>query len=586
MEHQGSPRHLAAILAADIEGYTRLMSQDEGTTLARLTVYRQFISKLVQEHGGRIFGAFADSAMAEFPSAVQAVRAAVAVQRVLEQQNAPLEEERRMRFRIGINVGEALTEGENLYGDAVNIAARLQEIAAASGICVTSAVLDHVRGKTDVLIESLGERSLKNVAAPVQVYRLNWAANRPEATSFAGAMPALPEKPSIAVLPFVNMSGEQEQEYFSEGITEDIITALSKLRWFFVVARNSSFAYRGKAADVRQVARDLGVRYVLEGSVRKSGDRLRVTGQLIDATTGNHVWAERYDRSVADIFEVQDEITASVVASIEPQLYAAENLRFQTKSPDSLDAWGCVVRAMPYVWTWVAEDNAKGEALLQRAIALDPGYARAHALLAWVYGARAHLGLVEPSMALASALDIGQQALQQDQDDPWAHLAVGYIHMVSRRFKPAIDELSEAVARNPSFAHAFMVMGSTYAYNGMSEEGLRNTATAARLSPRDPIQAANVSTTGTCHFVAERYEEAVDYQRRAVEMRPGFGTAWRSLAATAGLIGDGDLASAALARARALHPGLSLDWVEKYQPLVHRRHREPYIRGLERAGLK
>jgi adenylate cyclase len=266
MEHHSSSRHLAAILAADIEGYTRLMSQDEGTTLARLTIYRQLISKLVRDQGGRIFGAFADSAMAEFPSAINAVRAAVAVQRVLEQQNAPLEEERRMRFRIGINVGEVLTEGENLYGDAVNIAARLQEVAAASGICVTGAVVDHIRGRTEVAIESLGERSLKNVASPVHIYRLDWRVGRPEETSLAGAMPALPDKPSIAVLPFVNMSGDLEQDYFSDGITEDIITALSKLRWFFVVARNSSFAYRGTGADVRQVARDLGVRVPLAAS--------------------------------------------------------------------------------------------------------------------------------------------------------------------------------------------------------------------------------------------------------------------------------------------------------------------------------
>src|SRR3954451_19530677 len=221
-------------------------------------------------------------------------------------------------------------------------------------------------------------------------------------------MPALPDKPSIAVLPFLNMSGDQEQDYFSDGITEHIITALSKLRWFFVVARNSSFAYKGKAADVRQVARELGVRYVLEGSVRKSGDRLRVTGQLIEATTGNHVWAERYDRSIADIFEVQDEITASVVASIEPQLYAAENLRFQSKPSDSLDAWGCVVRAMPYVWTWVAEDNAKGEALLRRALELDPNYARARSLLGWILAARAHLGLEHPPTILATALSEAQ----------------------------------------------------------------------------------------------------------------------------------------------------------------------------------
>ena len=324
---------------------------------------------------------------------------------------------------------------------------------------------------------------------------------------------------------------------------------------------------------------------MLEGSVRKLGDRLRVTGQLIDATTGNHVWAERYDRSVSDLFAVQDEITASVVASIEPQLYAAENLRFRTKSPDSLDAWGCVVHAMPSVWSWVAEDNKKGEVLLLRAVELDPNYSRANSLLAYIYAARAHLGLAEPTDTLASSLAMAQRALDQDNDDPWSHLAIGYIHMVARRFKPAIEALSEAVDRNPSFAQAHMVMGSTYAYNGASEEGLRLTATAPRLSPRDPIQAANLSTTGTCHFVAGRFAEAVDYQRRAVQLRPAFGTAWRSLAASAGLVDDIKLASSALATAINLQPNLSLAWVEKYHPIVQPQHRNLYIEGLRRAGL-
>jgi adenylate cyclase len=316
------------------------------------------------------------------------------------------------------------------------------------------------------------------------------------------------------------------------------------------------------------------------------GERLRVTGQLIDATTGNHVWAERYDRSVSDLFAVQDEITASVVASIEPQLYAAENLRFRTKSPDSLDAWGCVVHAMPSVWSWVAEDNKKGEVLLLRAVELDPNYSRANSLLAYIYAARAHLGLAEPTDTLASSLAMAQRALDQDNDDPWSHLAIGYIHMVARRFKPAIEALSEAVDRNPSFAQAHMIMGSTYAYNGASEDGLKHTAIATRLSPRDPIQAANLSTTGTCHFVGGRFAEAVDWQRRAVQLRPAFGTAWRSLAASAGVVGDLKLASSALGTAVKLQPNLSLDWVERYHPIVQTQHLNLYIEGLRRAGLR
>jgi adenylate cyclase len=273
------------------------------------------------------------------------------------------------------------------------------------------------------------------------------------------------------------------------------------------------------------------------------------------------------------------------VASIEPQLYAAENMRFRAKSPDSLDAWGCVVQAMPSVWSWVAEDNKRSEALLLRAVALDPNYSRANSLLAYTYAARAHLGLVEPTQTLASSLQLAERALAQDNDDPWSHLAAGYIHMLARRLKPAIEALSEAIDRNPSFAQAHMLMGSTYAYSGESEEGLRFTAAATRLSPRDPIQAANLSTIGTCHFVAGRFAEAVDHQRRAVQLRPAFGTAWRSLAASAGLVGDLELASSALATAVRLQPNLSLDWVEKFHPIAQPRHRGLYIEGLRRAGL-
>jgi len=500
------------------------------------------------------------------------------------ERNVGMPADQRIDFRIGIHLGDVVEESDgDLMGDGVNIAARLEGICEPGTICLSEQAYWQVKARLDLAVSDLGEKQLKNIAEPIRAYSLQ--VDLPAQTKLATPQLSLPGKPSIAVLPFSNMGGDPEQAYFADGITEDIITALAKLRWFFVIARNSTFAYKGKATDVRQVAKDLGVRYVLEGSVRKFGERLRVTGQLIDATTGNHVWAERYDRSVADLFTVQDEITASVVASIEPQLYAAENLRFRTKSPDSLDAWGFVVQAMPSVWSWVAEDNKKGELLLLRAVKLDPNYSRANSLLAYIYAARAHLGLSEPTEALASALAMAQGALAQDIDDPWSHLAAGYIHMVARRFKPAIEALNEAVDRNPSFAHAHMIMGSTYAYYGASEEGLHHTAVATRLSPRDPIQAANLSTIGTCHFVAGRFADAVDFQRRAVQLRLGFGTAWRSLAASAGLVGDLELASSALASAVKLQPNLSLDWVQKYHPIVQPQHRNLYIQGLRRAGL-
>jgi TolB-like protein len=286
------------------------------------------------------------------------------------------------------------------------------------------------------------------------------------------------------------MSGDKEQDFFGDGISEDIITALSKLRWLFVIARNSTFAYKGKSPDVRQVARELGVHYVLEGSVRRAGERLRISAQLIDAKSGAHVWAERYDRAAVDIFEVQDEITESVVGSLEPRLYAAENLRLQKRPTESLDAWGCVMRAMPYIGTWTARENEAGIKLLTRALELDPEYGRATSLLGWLYAARAHLGLADPSAELEKALSLGQRAMDQDYADPWAHLVVGYVHMVARRPNAAREALSEALDRNPNFAFAHMALGSSYGYAGKGDEGMRHVALSMRLSPRDSIQAA------------------------------------------------------------------------------------------------
>ena len=288
---------------------------------------------------------------------------------------------------------------------------------------------------------------------------------------------------------------------------------------------------------------------------------------------------------LADFFAVQDEITESVVGALEPQLYAAENLRFRKKAPESLDAWGCVMRAMPYVWTWAAADNEAGVKLLERANAIDPTYARATGLLGWTYAARAHLGVADPTEMLARALALAERAIDQDNNDPWAHLAAGYVNMVARQFQPAVDQLGEAINRNPSFAIAHMLMSGTYGYGGMPEEGMHHVEIAMRLSPRDPIQPANLSNIGTCHFMAGRYAEAAEFQRRAVQLRPHFGTAWRSLAAAAGMAGDLTLAASALASALRLQPSLTLEWIETYHPIVRHEDRARYAEGLRRAGL-
>jgi TolB-like protein/Tfp pilus assembly protein PilF len=393
--------------------------------------------------------------------------------------------------------------------------------------------------------------------------------------------------PSIAVLPFANLGDDPEQAYFADGFAEDIIVRLSRLRWLFVSARNSSFTYKGKAIDIKQTGQELGVRYVLDGSVRRSVQRLRISATLNDAETGRQVWAERYDVELADFFALQDQIAESVIAAIEPRLLAAEHERFKSGSPESLDAWGSVMKAMPYVWTWgSAEEIATAEALLQRAIAVDPDYPRANSLMAWIHAARVQLGWADARDVLATARAMAQRAIQRDAEDPWTHFAAGYVHMVSRGFDAAVTELSEAIALNPSFAFAHMVLGSTYGYGGLPEDGLHHLGLAARLSPRDFTQAANLATCGLCHFIARRFAEAAEFERRAVELRPNFGTAWRTYAASAGKAGDITTAAHALAESKRLQPSLSAEWVEKYHPIVRATDRAAYIEGLRLAGLE
>jgi adenylate cyclase len=351
----GMTRKLVAIMAADVVGYSRLMGGDEAGTLAVLKAHRrELIDPKIAEHQGRIVKTTGDGLLIEFPSVVEAVQCAVEVQRAMQDRNMNVPVDRRIEFRVGINLGDIIMDGDDIYGDGVNVAARLEGLAEAGGVCVSKVVHDQVRDKLDLVFEDLGDRQLKNIARPVHVFRI--AVVGQPATSGKPAL-ALPDKPSIAVLPFTNMSGDPEQEYFSDGITEDIVTALSRLHWFFVIARNSTFAYKGKPVDVKHLGQDLGVRYVLEGSVRKSGQRVRITSQLIDATTNNHIWAERYDRELSDIFALQDEITASVTAAIEPKLLAAEGIRAESRSIEDLNAWDLVARAVSHFWRLTAAES-------------------------------------------------------------------------------------------------------------------------------------------------------------------------------------------------------------------------------------
>jgi adenylate cyclase len=371
-------RRLAAILAADVAGYSRLMGHDEAGTLARLkALRRELIDPKIAEHKGRIVKTTGDGILIEFPSVVEAVACAVAVQQGMARHNAAVPQDQRIEFRVGINSGDVIVEDGDIHGDGVNIAARLEAFAKPGGICVSAMVQDQVRGRLDCTFEDTGEQSLKNIARPVRVYRVGATIGPPASGRQAGGTPAvqpalpLPDKPSIAVLPFQNMSGDPEQEYFADGMVEEIITALSRIRWLFVIARNSSFTYKGQAVDLKRVGRELGVRYVLEGSVRKSGNRVRITGQLIDALTGTHLWADRFDGSLEDVFDLQDKVASSVVGVIEPTLRQAEIERARRSRPDSLDAYDLYLRALARFYRYAKEDFDEAIALLQQALAID-----------------------------------------------------------------------------------------------------------------------------------------------------------------------------------------------------------------------
>jgi len=513
-------RKLAVILAADVAGYSRLVAADEEGALATLATYSATISRLVNEHGGRIFGAAGDSLVAEFQSAVQAVRAAVAIQRNLERRNADLAPERRMQFRIGLNLGDVVVDGGNLLGDGVNVAARLQQVAQPTDICISGALHEQIVGKLEFPVHRLGDRALKNIPRPVLVHRVDWHED-PMKPDLSGMPLALPDKPSIAVLPFVNMSGDPEQDFFADGLTEDIITALSLYRWFFVIARNSSFAYKGRAVDVKQIGRDLGVRYIVEGSVRRAGSRVRVTGQLIEAETGVHLWAQRYEREFADLFAIQDEITQHVVAAIEPEILIGENRRALLRGSDNLDAYECHMRG---TLLHNAQDSAAhfNEAVewQRRAIALDPDFGRAHMMLARSLFARCYFGFSDDIDRDSAEMQAeAARAVVLEDHDPYCHYVMCLANFAAQRPHAAVAEAQQAIDLNPNFALAHMALGWARIYVGRFTEALGPLHTALRLSPHDPLTYLFFSRIAIAHYHLGNYDEALHHAERALLLR-------------------------------------------------------------------
>src|SRR6516164_4752913 len=474
-------RRLAAILAADVAGYSRLMGADEEGTLERLkALRRELVDPQIAEHKGRIVETTGDGLLVEFASIVDAVRCAVAVQQAMPERNTGIGADDRIELRIGINLGDVIVEGDDLYGDGVNIAARIEALADAGGVFVSNTVYDHVRDRVPFVFEDLGEQQVKNITRPVRVYRVRDAglAARPPLTP---ALP-LPDKPSIAVLPFTNMSGDPEQEYFVDGMVEEITTALSRIRWLFVIARNSSVTYKGRAVDVKQVGRELGVRYVLEGSVRKAGNRVRITVQLIEASTGRHLWAERYDRDLQDIFALQDEITMNVVAAIEPNVRQAEIERVKRKRPENLDAYDLVLRAIPHASAATPEEASQALALLERAIALEPDYALAHAFAAWCCEQRFVRGSHGEDDRLKGAAH-ARLVLATASDDATALGLAGFVlWMLAHDRTAALDAFDRALALSPSSLTTLNFGSVALAFIGETTLAIERAQLALRLS--------------------------------------------------------------------------------------------------------
>ena len=519
MTEQRVERRLAAILAADVAGYSRLMGADEEGTLARLNAHRrEFLEPTVAEHNGRIVKRTGDGILIEFGSAVDATRCAIHTQRGMAQRNADLPTDQRIEIRIGIHIGDIIIEEGDIFGDGVNIAARLEGIAAPGGICLSDDTFRQVRGKIDAAFEDEGDQQLKNIEQPVRVYRIQLGGT----TAKGWKTLAASDRPSIAVLPFQNMSADPAQEYFVDGIVEDIITGLSRTKWLFVIARNSSFTYKSRAVDVKQAGRELGVRYVLEGSLRKAGDRVRITCQLIETANGTHVWAERYDRPLGDIFALQDEITLNVVGAIEPSLRQAEIERARRKRPENLDAYDLYLRALPHAQVAMPGDGEKALEWLNRSLALDPDYAAAHALAAWCYEQRYLRGGMHVADKIAG-LSHARAALGAGADDPTTLATAGFvIGLVEHDYQTAMNAIDHALALNGSSTLALGLGATILAHDGQTARAIEYGERALRLSPHDPTAYLQLAALGIAHLAEGRFEEAAAACNKACQSNPRF----------------------------------------------------------------
>jgi len=605
-------RRLAAILSADVEGYSRLMGDDEVATVRAITENRAVIATAVAGHGGRVVDAPGDNVLAEFASVVDAVQSAVDIQRELQSRNAELPLSRRMRFRIGINLGDVIVEGERLYGDGVNIAARLESLAEGGGICISGTAYDQIEGKLPLTCEFAGEHTVKNIARPVRVYRLRLDSSEPPAPSRRGASRSmaigavvivlvllggagwlkppetaglpLPDRPSVAVLPFANLSQDPAQEFFSDGVTEDLITGLSKVSGLFVIARNSVFTYKGRAVQIREVGRDLGVRYVLEGGVQRSGNRVRITAQLVDATTGYHIWAERYDREVSDIFALQDEVSQQIVRAMAVKLTEAERIRLGRPPTGVLEAYDLVLRGNEARYRTTREANAEARRLFVQALDLDPNYARAYLGLAWTQLQSWQSLWTADRDSLARARGLAEKAMALDDTLVGAYHVIAQVHLWMKEHDTAIAVAERAVELAPNDADGYETLAEILGWSGRPEQSLSRIREAIRLNPHCPF--FYLWTLGHAYYLMGRRQEALDTFAKLLKENPNFSGAQAFSAVLLDELGRTREAREAWARAGALTPGVSMGSLRDRLPYKRPADLDRLLSAVHRAGVQ
>jgi adenylate cyclase len=552
-------RRLAAILAADVAGYSRLVGDDEEGTLARLKHHRrELVDPTIGEHSGRVVKTTGDGLLVEFASAVDAVRCAIAVQEGMAERNMDLPQNKRIEFRVGLHVGDIVIEDDDIFGDGVNIAARLEGIADPGAICLSEDAHRQVRGKVDLAFEDKGNQQLKNIASPVRVYALRPGISKSQAAA-TRIHPELPDKPSIAVLPFDNMSPEPGQDYLADGIVEAITAALSRIRSFFVIARNSAFTYKGRAVNARDIGKELGVAYLLEGSVQKGGNRLRITVQLIETETGAHVWSSRYDGTMDDIFDLQDRITEQLAGAIQPSIRIAEIERSRRKRPQDLGSYDYTMRAMPHVWVLEKEESAKALELLEKALAIDPDYPLALSLAGWCHAQRSVYNWADDiAEAQARARALAERGAELSGDDPIVLTVLGAVHTFVRNYGTARILLDRALALDPNAAWAWQRLGWVENYSDRPKEAIGHFERALRLSPLDPMNFNNYVGMGAAHELMQQYDQAVVLLQRALEERPNAKWIYRSLANAFAGAGRMEEARKAYAEMMRVYPDMTV----------------------------